>query len=351
VGDQSANRETVTVTDVNLKMRARTTVAANIVGVNSTNAVQVVALSLGGAGDAANFPSGGGYRVLLNRGGANEEVIFVTSTAVGPNRLLFEGTNMKVHSIGETVELMADVLTVTALGDFHDGVVSSSDRSTFITGSTSPDTARWPATTSIDMTSAESVSPLVSTITITSATGFPTAGSTALLQFGTPLVPVQKTLPASEAIGSTTITLNSVTNLPASLPFKVVFSPGTPIQEIALVTSYPGGNDIVINGGVATYGLQYTQPAGARVVWYPGGYEELAYTSQSSNTLRFSSPIVLQSDHTRTEPVLESSSLSRPRSNGFDYPFRMPQDFREKLQYLVDLIRAAGVRVEVFTTR
>jgi hypothetical protein len=60
---------------------------------------------------------------------------------------------------------------------------------------------------------------------------------------------------------------------------------------------------------------------------------------------------VVDFDHTLDEPVLESSMLSTPRTDGFDFPLRMPPDFREKLNYLMDLVRAAGIQIEIVPRR
>jgi hypothetical protein len=49
--------------------------------------------------------------------------------------------------------------------------------------------------------------------------------------------------------------------------------------------------------------------------------------------------------------VIDSSVYSDPRDDGYDFPFRVPVDIAARLEYLLDLIRAAGIRVEIISKR
>jgi hypothetical protein len=252
LGARTSGQETVSVLDVNLHMRARTTVGANIGTVGATNEVEVADLSLGGAGDGADFPNVSGYRVILDRGGPNEEVVFVTSTATAPSRLILQGLNARVHSIGETVELMADVVSVAPVGSFHQGIVPYSYRSTEESVA-----ATTPPLRDADFSTAETLSPLVSSVTVADGAGFPLTGGHALLQFGTPLVPVQAPILGGATAGDTLISTMAASGVfPSTFPFKVTISPGTPYAEVALVTDTPAANVLEINDATAGYGLK-----------------------------------------------------------------------------------------------
>jgi hypothetical protein len=60
---------------------------------------------------------------------------------------------------------------------------------------------------------------------------------------------------------------------------------------------------------------------------------------------------VLQYTHYPVEAVIDSSATSDPADNGYDFPFRMPIDILVRLQYLLDIVRAAGIQVELITQR
>lgn len=343
VGDGSSNREVVQVFDVNLKGRCATTLTTNTTGGTGVVELPVTALSGGGAGDAADFPDAQGYRVLLDKGGANEEVVYVVGTLTGPDRLVLQLETQNNHAIGETVELMADVLSTSALIDSHTGKVDYSQRSAAVSS-----TARWPVFGSPEVEAREKIQPQISAFDLTSAAGLDTTGGTVILNFGHQQLNVELPITVARSAGDTVLTFADSSAYPTSYPFKVIMSPGTAVEESVLVTAN-SGTQLTIGGG--TFGLKNAHPIGADVRWVPGNQEELEYDSISGNALSFSPAIVLEYEHSIDEPVIDSSVTSDPKTNGYDFPFRMPPDIRERLEFLFDLLRAAGVEVDVIDAR
>lgn len=351
VGRDTGNRETVTVTDVNLKQRAATTVSAAIVTPGVTNVIEVASLGPGGT-DAADFPNATGYRVLIDRGGANEEVCYVLSAVSGaPNFLLLEDNTAKAHAIGETVELLSDVLTVNTLTDTHIGKIPYTQRSTALTG-TSPHRARFPSYGSAEISNAETVEPNISSLDVASAAGLDVTGGRVILNPANGQVDAEEALTVDLAAGGTVVTVADSTGFPTTYPFVVTLSRGTPREEKALCTNNNTGlGQLTLGSG--TYGAQFAHTVANRstIDWQPGPLEVIEYDAISGTTLSFSPAIVLQSTHSPGEVVCDSSVDSDPRRDGFDFPLRMPVDIRERIEFLWDLIRAAGVRVTIIDTR
>lgn len=349
VGRDTGNRETITVTDINFKQRAETTVATAIVTPDTVNIVEVASLGPGGT-DAADFPDASGYRVLLDRGGANEEVVYVVDV-IGPDMLVLEDNTARAHGVGETVELLSDVLTVNSLTDTHIGKIPIAQRSSAITGLV-PHVARFSSYSSTQVSSAEIVEPTISSLVVVSAVGLDLAGGQVILNPMNGLVQALEALTVDLSAGGTVVTVADSSGYPTTFPYVVTLSPNTPREEKALVTANNTGlGQITLNGG--TYGVKFDHDVadGSTILWEPGTQETIEYESVTGTTLSFSPAIVLQSTHSPSEPVIDTSVKSDPRRDGFDFPLRMPVDIRARIEFLWDLIRAAGVRVTIIDTR
>lgn len=349
VGRDTGNRETLTVSDVNLKQRVSSTVSTTIVTADTVNTVDVASLGPGGT-DGADFPNSNGYRIIIDRGGANEEVCYVVGTISATNTLVLESNTARTHTIGETVELMADVLSVNSITDTHFGKIDALQRSSAITG-LSPHLARWPTYGSPNVEAAETVEPFISSLEVASTAGLDPDGGRVVLNPGNALTEVSEALTVDLAAGGTVITVASSTDFPTTYPFVVTLSAGTPREERALCTNNNGAGQLTINSG--TYGSQFAHAVADRstVSWTPGSEEIIDYDEASGTTLSFSSPIVLQSTHSPSESVVDSSTDSVPRVNGYDFPLRMPVDIRTRIEFLWDLIRAAGIQVNIIDKR
>lgn len=398
VGRDTGNRETITVQDVNLKRRTSTTVAAgSLVG-----ALEIQVAALSGGGTADTFPNVRGYRVMIGRGTANEEIVYVASTDTGPDRLVLSQAATSIHGIGETVELLSDVLSVDPLDDNHMGsvkfvnklvsefplgltstIVSSTDAnsSNIIvtnaanfpisgklkvlqdeytysrTGNTitliNPAfslraySAATPVSVLRAQAVAERVEPLYSEIPVTSTLGLPVTGDV-IINFGSNVLPVTG-VGTAEIAGTTTITLADSSDFPVSYPYEIVIRPGHRNEERHLVTLNDGATELTLNGG--SYGIVNALAAGDVIQLVAGPSQQLTYTSTTASTLRFSTPVVLNYSVPSGTPVIYTAGISQPRADGYDFALRMPVDITFRLQFLLDLIRAAGVKVEIINKR
>ncbi len=97
--------------------------------------------------------------------------------------------------------------------------------------------------------------------------------------------------------------------------------------------------------------IRNTHADGNIVRWVPGAQETLTYSSISGTTLNFSTPFVVQSTHSPSELVLATNAAGIPRNNGFDFPFRMPSDITQQINFIIDRLRAAGVQVTYIDQR
>ena len=266
-----------------------------------------------------------------------------TAFTGGVEGLLLEQPLIKAHTAADTISLMADVLEVTAVNKTHQGRVSSTVRSTSLAG-----TAAYfptPLTSAVEL-----VTPWVDSITVVSSTGLDITGGRVLLNFGNGQIPVESTLSAPVSAGAATAALVSSDDFPSPVSsFTAILGAGTPKEEAILVTDNNTGTDVFTFA--TPYGPQYAHATGETVRWVPGAQEDVTYTEIDGNILRFSPPIMLQYSHYPAETVIDSSVNSDPRDNGYDFPFRMPVDILVRLQYLLDIVRAAGVQVELINRR
>lgn len=332
LGYGTANVETISILDVNLKSRTATTVSGNILA--GVNTIPVASLSGGGAGSGADFPNAYGYRIRVGAGTSNEEILIVSGTSTG---IVVNPATTKPHSIGEKVELLNDVLSVDSLVNVHTGVIDFSDRLTLL-----------PSIPSSAWTSSEFVTVLLSSLPVASTTGFPTSGSL-LLNFGREKAKYTTEFNGATLVGATSAAVILPTGFSASAcPFEVVIEEGTTIEERARCTSVIG-NTLYFNNGL--FGLKYAHADGAKVSVTFGTQEKVGYTSTTPNTFRFSAPTMLQSGHKVSESVVYSSGFSGPRNTGYDFPLRMPPSLIERLKYVIELVRAAGIKVNFIKSR
>lgn len=332
LGYGTANVENISILDVNLKSRTKTTVSGNILaGVNS---IPVTSLSGGGAGSGADFPNAFGYRIRVGAGTANEEILLVSRTTTG---ISVNPATTKPHSIGETVELLNDVLSVDSLVNAHTGVISLATRFALL-----------PSIPSSAWTSCEPVNVLVSELAVSSTTGFPSTGDL-LINFGRQKAKFTTQLSGATLVGATSAVVILPTGFTSTAcPFEVVLDEGTRLEERALCTNVIG-NTLYFGSG--TYGLQYAHASGSAISVTFGMPEKVTYTSTTPNTFRFSSPTMLQSDHKVSESVVYSSGFSGPRTNGYDFPLRMPPSLIDRIKYVLELVRAAGIKVNFTKSR
>ncbi len=356
-GAGTGNQETLSISDVNL--RQRTFTAVSLASVAGASSLEVTALT-GGIGVADSFPDVNGYRVLIDKNGANEEVALVTATSTGPDTLTFELPLVLPHVITESVELMADVLSTSPVADKHEGIVDYESRSTRSALALPAGTgieARWPVISSVDRTSAEIVAPAVEEILIDDTTNFPSTGKV-YLNFSRTAGGVADNIPFTTEVKTTAsvvatdvfIPVPDVNVFPVAAastlsPFVVILDPGGLKEERVLVTGSTGSQLDLASS------LRFPHAANTRVEHINSKEELLTYTSVVGNTLRFSPPIVLQFSHSPGESAILSLVDSEPSEEGYDFPLYLPPDLSFRLQSLLDLVRAAGVNVKFIDQR
>jgi hypothetical protein len=336
LGVATSQQEDISILDVNLAQRTVTTVASSTLA--GVSVIPVTALSVGSPTTASTFPDAKWYRVRIGRGTVNDEIVLVEGAKPGPNRLILSYPAAHPHASTEKVELVSDTLSVDTLSNLHEGYVSLSDRTTL-----------FPQITSTARDSAEALGIYTSAIPLSSATGFPGAGY-ALINFANAVKDTTDPLVSPLIVGATLLNVTNVSKFNNLTPFAVVIGVGTPFEENVIVTNVNVGlSQLTINSG--TFGTRYAHAAGTRVRVIHGDQEKIEYSSIVGNNLQLAKPIVLQYNHQASEMVLPSTGESDPRTTGYDFPFRMPPDIFERLKYVLDLVRAAGVKVSIIRKR
>lgn len=338
--------ETLDVTGVVLR-KAITTVS-----VNGAHLAGVSTVNLNAAGLLPSSTAGGpyGYRVIIDRGGANEEIVLVDTTAVGLMNL--EEPTTKAHSNLETVELMADVIELSDSLQFdHTGRVPWSERKNVVPGQSTPINAEDAIST---------VHEERRWIEVASLSGMPPAGDYVILNFGPRVLKVEGRLTSLHTAGMSTLYLTDTSKFPTSgYPYLVEVDVGGGLfageslgvcrREFIEVTA----NDTVANSLALATNLLYGHPAGSEIKYNPGQAESLLYSELRTgpNRLFFRTSRQFSAQHVKGEPVSLSGLSSFPSKYGEDHAFYLPSTWAERLEWLFDRGRAAGVQVVVVTEK
>ena len=299
IGENTGNRETLIVNEINLKQRTSAKVDGIVAVGSSFLTVDDFTDTLPpgpGNGTADSFPDSHSYRVIVDKGESHEEVLYVRGVSELPSRrLLLQDPTTVVHHGLETVELMADVLSVVPTTDAHDGIVSRTNRSSHQAGST--EAAKHPPITTLDFTTAELTAPLYADMLLSDGSDFAENGARTYLNFGNTSQDFDTQLGLASGIGDATLTLILTTPptpdaslFPSAGPLVVTIEPGRLNEERVLVES----RDIGANTITLSSSLRRAHAAGSVVEFKAGNEEVLTYSSVSTNNLSFSSPIVLQ---------------------------------------------------------
>ena len=324
IGRATGNQEIVQVTAVTLRQRTRDTVSGTGVNPNELPCV----------GSAATFPHHKGYRVIIDRNGPHEEIAFVTGITGG--HFVFENNLTISHSIGEIVELVNDVLTIASFSHVHTGRFPASVRN-----------ITHPSYGGTNPAHAELVQVLYSSITVTNASTFELTNTDVILNFGYNRTSATRPLSSSVAPGDTTLSFLDSSSFPptSACPYFVKLGAGSYNEEIVTVTQNNTGTGQLTIGFPAHYAHLF----GDMVSFDTAIPEVTTFAERTGNTLRFSSPIVLESNHTIGELAAEAT-LSSPTVFGTDFPLHMPSDVLTRLQFLFELVKAAGIEI-VFIER
>jgi hypothetical protein len=122
----------------------------------------------------------------------------------------------------------------------------------------------------------------------------------------------------------------------------------------SLLVDSRSGNILTLNASYATY---FAHRAGEWIKYIPGELEEVTYdgteTGGANERITFNEgqEIKLLDRHLEGEPVMLSTAQALPSVTGEDYPFYLPSNWANRLEFLFDLARAAGVQVVIITDR
>ena len=336
LGENSGNVETLAVQQLSLRSRTYETVAGVAVSPGDTT-VQLASLA-GPVAPANAFPNGGPYRVVLSPFSADQEVVEVLSTN-GVNTLNLSQPAVNAHPIGRRAVLLADLIRVSpAAADDHVGNIRYTDRF----GLYAPETQN---------AGADMVRPLYTQATLNlSGVEFSATADNAIINHGTRRTQVSSRLSASVIAGATVLTLTDTSDFPTTgYPYAVYVDVGAgPLkQEVLHVTN----NNVGLNQLTVSHGTVFAHDANRLVEFRPGKEETVSYTSRVGSVLNFSPYLVINSTHYENEFIAPSVGTGYPRNTGLDFPLRMPVTVEERVRYVIDLVRAAGVEVTFVSKR
>jgi len=274
-----------------------------------------------------------GVRLLIDRGGANEEVVILQQTSA-PNTIVLEEVTTKPHNAGETIEALADFIILSeALTVTHKGVIPWSQRKVLIPGSL------------LLPTKVSAVAEIRTIVEVVSAASFPAAGGEAILNNARGRIIAENRVSTAAAPGAAAVSLVDSTAFPTSgYPYMVEIGVGCTVLERLPVTNN-AANTLTL--GVVT---AYAHIVGEWVRYAPGDQEQVTFTGRvtgGGERLLFDLGIVFDREHLKGESVSLSGYLSTPSRYGMDYPLYLPSSWEDRLQYLFDRGRAAGVQIVV----
>lgn len=317
VGSRSGFEETLSCVDVTRAVSASTTTTGNIPGdvlLNGVNTSSFPDTGLGGE------PAG--YRLIIDRGGANEEIVVVFDNDTALNEFSVPAGLAFGHLAGESIELLNDVLTFSSTMSYiHYGPRVNPSREGVL------------------------VERPYSSISVTNGTSFPTVASTVWLNFGHGRIDARSRI---VSVVGAVVTLVDTSAFPTtSYPYPVVLSQGAKVSETVFVTNNnTGTNELTLSGAPVN-----AHAAGALAAFTAGVPETVDYATRTGNVLNFLTPVVFDTRHTVGETVIYSPGESEPNDDGTGYQFFLPPDPALCLRSVLDLVRAAGVEVLVITER
>lgn len=315
LGRTTGGAEDLTINDRTLKGDAVTTV--NIAPVPDPGALTIQGV------DTTAFPQAdginiAGYRIIIDEGGGNEEILTVTqNSAAAPGNFTLLSPTTVVHAPGETIGLLNDILTVDPTVFAHAGP------------SLSP------------TVEGHRVEPLTTKIELLSGAAFPAGGGIVWLNFGKERPNIRRRI--ISVVSTTVLEFADTSVFPdAANPYAILVGEGLPHEEYATVIT----NDTGLNRLTLSAALVGTFNAGDYVEFYAGAPLTVSYVDRDTNTLDLAQPTVFLSGYTKGETVMLSPVESIPSEFGRDYAMLMPPDATICLTALFELVRAAGVEIE-----
>ena len=342
IGRNMASFETRQVNDITL----RASVLGATLGAGATAGASSLTITAG-----FDFPEANGYRVFVGNtipgAGTGEEIVVVTNYNPSTHVLTLEQPLVHNHSNAEVISLMADVLTVDALTNDQTGQIPYSQRYGLVPAIGT----EWASSGTVGnlRTKVAAIEELRSYVNVTSAaaSAFVATGTYVKLNFGRNKPIVRSQLSTGYAAGVTAVVVTDGSSFPAAT-FHIVLGEGTREAESFIVTTRSSNT---LNLPTATI---YPHKKDEWVVYPTGDHEEVYYNSKTTGgleRLNFSPSIVFAGKHLSGEAVTASRVTALPSKYGTDWPFYLPSSWVDRLQYIFDLARAAGVEVIVINDR
>lgn len=316
--------------------------ARDVQGLLTTAAVSINDLEFSlSPTDVAKLPNppGGppfGYRVAIEFGGVNEERVLIDRIDGNLVRLVFGFT--KAHPASSEIRLVADVFELSERLEFnHRGVISQDDKLQI-----------YPKhRLAKDVHKVEEVR---TSLEVASLAGFPTVGGKVLINFGRQQLRVVGKLAVDWVQPSTSAVLEVSDDFPTSgFPYFVRVDVGTNLERYYAVTANNTGTETL----TIPSSSDFTHPAGAEVRYDPGDPVILEYSGvlTTPNRLEFENGILMSGPLLTGTPVDLSSVTAQPGSRGFEYPFYLPSTWADRLKFLFDRGRAAGVEIVTISSK
>lgn len=335
MGENSGNVETLAVQQLSLRERTYETLAAQANPLDMS--VQLNSLA-GPVGPANGFPNAGPYRVVLSPFTVDQEVVEVISTN-GVNTLNLTQPVVGTHPIGRRAVLLADLIRVSPnAADDHVGKIRYTDRF----GLYAPET---------QTTGADTVRPLYTQLTLAlGGTDFPLTADEAIVNFAQGRVAASSRINGAIAAAAGSVVLDDTSAFPTTgYPYVVYLDVGAgPLKEERLHVT---NNNVGLNTLTFSHATVFGHDDGRLVEFRPGTEEVISYTSRVGAVLNFTPYLVVENTHYEMEFLAPSVGTGYPRRNGFDFPLRLPVTVEDRVRFMVDLVRAAGVEVTFVSKR
>lgn len=311
IGEGTGSQEDRTIIDRTLQGDATGTVLGPSIVGDTSMTYTLVSVGEFPESDGV-YPAG--YRVIIDRGGAHEEIAIIGDNAVATHTFTFMAALTQPHAATETLELLNDVLTFDLLTRAHPTI-------------------------------GELVHAYITELFVSPApTDFPSAGGWLWLNFGKEILNVRKRI--TVITSPTSYQLASTVDLPTSnYPYRIVLSEGQFNEESVLVTNNDGVNTLTFAGP----GAVNTHVVGEYAFFECGDPEVVEYRQKlaSPDRLVFQVPTLLNSGHIVGERVMYSPLVSASNPDGSSYGFKLPPDPSACLKAMFELVRAAGIQVTI----
>lgn len=333
IGENSGNLETLAVQELSLRSRTYTTLSSDV----AAGVTELPVAALAGPTPPLNtFPNGGPYRVLVDPFTPDQEVVEVTATATGPARLSLSQPTTKPHALGARVVLLSDLLRVSPPAfDEHRGRIKHADRFKFYA----------PLDTSIEP---DKVRPMYTRVSLSlPGTDFSESEGEAVFNYGSGVRPATSRI---VSISGNVIRLEDTSNFPTTgYPYTIYVDVGAgPLKEEVL---HVEGNDVSTSELTVSHPPVFSHPTGRVVEFRCGPQENIRYNSRVGDDLLFSNFLEIEHTHQAVEYLAPTVGTNYPRKTGYDFPLRIPVDAEERIRYVVDLVRAAGIEVTFIDKR